>query len=136
MSEKETVNYKIDPKKMKKHGNKLGAFDEYQIAARVTANTGGNKRDRILNWALGISGEAGEVVDMIKKFIFHNHSLDKEELIKEIGDILWYLANMAYELDEWFGDVADLNIDKLAARYPEGFSEERSVNRIEYKEED
>lgn len=106
------------------------SFDDYQLLARYTANKDRPQNERILNWTLGISGEAGEVADIIKKAEFHGHVLDKDEIIKEIGDILWYLSNLAYELDEWLGDVADKNIEKLRKRYPEGFSKERSVNRL------
>lgn len=106
-------------------------FNDYQLLARYTANKDRPVNERIINWALGLAGEAGEVADMIKKVEFHGHELDHEELYKELGDILWYVANLAYEFDEWLEDIADRNIKKLAKRYPEGFSKERSVNRSE-----
>lgn len=104
-------------------------FDNYQELARMTANDGGTDKERLTNWALGLTGEAGEVADIIKKHAFHGHKLDKEELLKELGDTLWYLANLAYDLDLWFSEVAEENIEKLQGRYPEGFSKERSINR-------
>jgi|AntRauTorcE11897_2_1112592.scaffolds.fasta_scaffold06550_4 NTP pyrophosphatase (non-canonical NTP hydrolase) len=108
-------------------------FDVYQHLARQTANEDGSVEHRMVNWALGISGEAGEVADILKKHVFHGHELDKQELSKEIGDILWYLSNLAFELDIFLGDIAEENLKKLMQRYPEGFSEERSINRKEYK---
>lgn len=116
---------------MNKYTKEFSDLDKYQRLARVTANEDSPEKDRILNWTLGIAGEAGEVSDIIKKAMYHGHELDEEEIIKEIGDILWYLANLSFELDTWLGDVATKNIDKLQARYPEGFSKERSVNRSE-----
>lgn len=111
-------------------------FDRYQQLARKTANTEGSDQHKMANWALGITGEAGEVADILKKHIFHGHELDKKELSKEIGDILWYLANLAFELDIFLGDIAQENILKLMRRYPEGFDQDKSINREEYKDND
>lgn len=82
--------------------------------------------------ALGVAGEGGEVCELVKKHKGHGHPLDKEKLAKEIGDVLWYLATISrigcgMSLDE----VAKMNVLKLRARYPEGFSSERSINREE-----
>lgn len=104
-------------------------FDIYQEQARKTANTEGEAKDRLANWALGLAGEAGEVADIVKKHVYHGHELDLEELKDELGDVLWYLAGMSYDLDVWFSEIAEGNIDKLKKRYPEGFSQERSINR-------
>jgi NTP pyrophosphatase (non-canonical NTP hydrolase) len=104
-------------------------FDSYQELARMTANDGGTTEERLTNWALGLTGEAGEVADIIKKVVFHGHELDKEELKDELGDTLWYIANLAYDLDLWFSEIPEGNIEKLRGRYPEGFSQERSINR-------
>lgn len=82
---------------------------------------------------LGLSGESGELIDMIKKAIFHQHPIAKTELKKEIGDILWYLAMMCESFHIDFEKVAQKNIDKLKERYPDGFSVEASQNRKEYK---
>jgi NTP pyrophosphatase (non-canonical NTP hydrolase) len=80
---------------------------------------------------LGIAGEAGEVADMIKKHVGHGHPLDKEKLSKELGDALWYVQEISEVLDIPLEDIAAGNILKLMKRYPEGFSEERSINRVE-----
>ncbi len=83
------------------------------------------------NAALGLSGEAGEFADTVKKHLFHGHPLDREELLKEVGDILWYAALACDALDASLGAVMAANIEKLRRRYPEGFSSERSQQRSE-----
>lgn len=85
----------------------------------------------VINASLGLSGETGELNDMIKKSIFHGHSLDMENVKKEIGDVIWYIAMMCESFGFDMCEIAQMNIDKLKARYPEGFSEERSQNRQE-----
>lgn len=84
--------------------------------------------------AIGLAGEAGEVLDTIKKAIFHQHGLDKEQLVKELGDVLWYVAALCTKLDLNMGDVMHENIVKLTLRYPQGFSTEDSRGRVEYQE--
>lgn len=83
----------------------------------------------IINGCLGLSGEAGETLDMVKKWIFHKKELDVEHLKKEIGDVMWYVAmiceSFGFELDE----ILQMNVDKLKARYPEGFDTVRANNR-------
>lgn len=80
-------------------------------------------------WALGLAGESGEVADLIKKHLGHGHSLDKGKLTKELGDVLWYIAVLSSEVGMSLEEVAEANLAKLRARYPEGFSTERSLNR-------
>lgn len=83
----------------------------------------------VLNACLGLSGEVGELNDMIKKWIFHEKEMDEEHLKKELGDVMWYVAmfceSMGWDLDE----ILQMNIDKLIARYPEGFDVVRANNR-------
>lgn len=106
-------------------------INEYQQLALVTMNKE-NTGDRMLtNGVMGLCGEAGECVDMVKKYLFQGHSLDKEKLLKELGDVAWYLAVTAAALDTPLEDVLAANIEKLKKRYPDGFSAERSVNRDE-----
>lgn len=84
----------------------------------------------MLVWnALGLAGEAGEVADTIKKVVFHRHALDRDALIKELGDVLWYVAAICTKLDVSMSEVMQRNIDKLKARYPEGWDRERSIHR-------
>ena len=75
----------------------------------------------ILNGCLGLAGESGETLDMIKKWVFHEKELDKEHLKKEIGDVMWYVAMICESAEFDLDDVLQTNIDKLKARYPEGF---------------
>ena len=78
---------------------------------------------------LGLAGEAGEVVDYLKKVVGHGHKLDRDKLVKELGDVLWYVAEICSAINADMSDVAQQNIDKLKDRYPDGFSSERSINR-------
>lgn len=90
-----------------------------------------NNIGELINGALGLTGEAGEVADIIKKHVFHGHGLDKDEIIKELGDVCWYVALLSHAIDIPLEDILQRNIDKLKKRYPEGFSEENSINRVE-----
>lgn len=104
---------------------------EYQKLALRTARTDLDSTQLLLNGALGLAGESGEVVDGIKKHLFQGHWLDRGHLIKELGDICWYLAIAAEALGTDLDTIFQMNIDKLKARYPDGFEVERSVNREE-----
>ncbi|MGX7395330.1 MULTISPECIES: nucleoside triphosphate pyrophosphohydrolase family protein [Carnobacterium] len=103
-------------------------FNEYQKLANRTLY--GNEQV-LTNCALGVASESGELVDLIKKYTFHGHDLNKKELVKEMGDVLWYLSQIAEWADIPFEDVAIQNIEKLKKRYPNGFSEERSRQRTD-----
>lgn len=91
------------------------------------------QKDLILNASLGLSGEVGEVNDIIKKYMYHGHKLDddmKKKIILELGDVCWYVALMAWAIDKTkFEDVLNKNIAKLEKRYHGEFSTEKSVNR-------
>jgi len=103
-------------------------FDEYQtLAQRTSATT--NPFDKVLNGALGLAGESGEFCDIIKKATYQGHSYDKEHMAKELGDVLWYVAEAARGLHVSMDKIAQMNIDKLKARYPDGFDADRSNNR-------
>ncbi len=106
-------------------------LNEYQELALRTAGNHGDFDRTLMYTALGLNGEAGEVAELIKKAFFHGHDLDRDKLMKELGDVLWYLAVMAHALDMSLEEVGQHNIDKLARRYPEGFSSQRSRNRSE-----
>ncbi len=103
-------------------------LNEYQLLAARTAARHDNE---LVNYGLGIAGEAGEVADLIKKAMFHGHVIDQVEVKKELGDVLWYLANIARLAGLSLDEVAEANIAKLQKRYPEGFSTEASINRKE-----
>lgn len=105
-------------------------LDEYQCAAWKTAEMPGKTRlERLSVFGLGVAGEAGEVADIIKKFVGHDHPIDDNKLIKELGDVLWYISCIARERGFGLSVVANANILKLKKRYPDGFSAERSLNR-------
>ena len=105
--------------------------NEYQEACLRTEPTDAkvSKTCRLENGLMGLCGEAGEAIDILKKFLFQGHSLDKEHLAKELGDVAWYLAVSADALDYSLEDIFKMNVEKLRARYPEGFDPELSKNR-------
>ena len=104
-------------------------LNDYQRFAGVTANPDLDEKLNIATLALGVAGEGGEVADHIKKYIGHDHELDKNKMLKELGDVLWYVAVLSNALGFTLREVAEANIAKLAARYPHGFSVEASKNR-------
>lgn len=104
-------------------------MNAYQKLAEKTSGAGEFGERRQIIAALGMAGEAGEFANMIKKLTAHGHDISKETLAEELGDVLWYLAEAATALELKLNDIAQMNVDKLAARYPEGFSQERSRNR-------
>ena len=104
-------------------------INEYQKLAMTTLNPNLSKKDVLINGVMGLCGESGEAIDIVKKHLAQGHVLDREKLIKELGDVAWYLAETAYALDIPLEEVLQQNIDKLRARYPEGFSSENSIHR-------
>lgn len=78
----------------------------------------------------GMSGEVGEIHSLYQK-IYQGHEFDKEHAKKEVGDLLWFIAEYCYAMGWKLEDVMQANIDKLRARYPEGFDAERSLHRAE-----
>ena len=85
----------------------------------------------LVNGAMGLCGESGEVADLLKKHIFHGEDLDLDNLKKELGDVCWYIAQICNAAGLKLEDVMRGNIEKLKRRYPDGFSEEASKNRKE-----
>ena len=83
----------------------------------------------MITGTLGLTGEAGEVADHVKKFIAQGHELSREHMAEELGDTLYYLAVTALSVGCKLDDIMAANIEKLRKRYPEGFSVDRSVNR-------
>lgn len=109
----------------------MDTFHRYQRFAMVTANTKIPRKEQLINGTLGLAGEAGEVADLVKKHFFQGHPLNRPVLIDELGDVLWYIALLCDCLGIGMEQVALGNINKLRGRYPEGFEEERSLNRVE-----
>lgn len=83
----------------------------------------------LLNGCLGLTGETGEFCDMVKKFIFHEKEMDFEHLKKELGDVMWYVAMICHAMHWNLDEILAMNVEKLKARYPEGFDVERANNR-------
>lgn len=104
---------------------------EYQALAARTMPADRKSNDQITNMCLGLAGESGEVIEHVKKAVFHGHDLSPEYLEKEIGDVLWYVAGMATAMGLDLNTIAENNISKLKQRYPEGFSESASTTRID-----
>lgn len=83
----------------------------------------------ILNGCLGLAGETGEFNDMVKKWIFHEKDLDIGHAKKELGDVLWYVAMICESFGWELNDIMQINVDKLRARYPDGFDVNKSAHR-------
>lgn len=105
---------------------------DYQIQAARTlisdaeAPVLSGQETRLLWNAMGLAGEAGEVVDALKKQVLHGHGLNTEQIVKELGDVLWYVAALCTVLDVDLDRVMRANLAKLQARYPQGWDAERS----------
>lgn len=106
--------------------------NQYQIEAMKTASGMNHENYGLLvNGVMGLCGESGEVIDIVKKMQFQGHNLDKKKLKEELGDVAWYLAICCEAIGVSLGDVMLGNVEKLRRRYPNGFEISRSVNRDE-----
>ena len=137
------VQVGVIPGKYEKHGQRHDAIvyervfvsadpltaNEYQKKAMTTLNPALSKQDVLLNGVMGLCGESGECIDLVKKHLHQAHPLDSEKLAKELGDVAWYLAEAAWALDISLEDILRGNLDKLKKRYPQGFDAEKSMNR-------
>jgi NTP pyrophosphatase (non-canonical NTP hydrolase) len=95
-------------------------FEEYQAGAARTIN---KCEGELINHALGLAGEGGEVIELIKKHAFHGKPLNDELLSEEIGDLLWYVAAVCTTRGLSLSTVASNNLAKLKRRYPGGFEQ-------------
>lgn len=102
--------------------------NEYQQLALRTASKESMEKP-LLNGLLGLGGETGECQDLYKKHLFQGHELDKDKMAKELGDVSWYLALTAYAIGYNLEDIFRMNIEKLQARYPDGFNSDQSLHR-------
>lgn len=84
---------------------------------------------RLCQGLMGLNGEAGEAIDIFKKHLFQGHELDLDHLARELGDVAWYLAVSADAIGYTLEEIFAINIEKLRARYPDGFEAERSLHR-------
>ncbi len=106
-------------------------INEFQERSVRTLNQAIPKDMQLTNMCLGVFGEFSEVSEHIKKHVFHGHQLDKDKVSEEIGDTMFYLVNLATELDLEFSQILQKNVDKLLVRYPQGFSSEASIKRVD-----
>lgn len=105
--------------------------NEYQKAALRTVNRHIEETDALTEGLMGLSGEAGECIDLLKKHMFQGHMFDRERFAEELGDAAWYLAISADAIGYDLETVLQMNIDKLRKRYPDGFDVKHSINRSE-----
>ena len=103
--------------------------NEYQKLAMSTLNPALTRQDMLMDSALGLCGESGEVADLLKKHLMQGHPFDPQKFAKELGDVAWYLAEAATALDVDLEEIFRMNIEKLRKRYPEGFDVEKSIHR-------
>lgn len=111
-------------------------FDDYQKCAQRTSSGKSllsvhPNTAKLINGCIGLAGEAGECADIVKKWLFQGHELDRDKLIDEVSDVLWYCAETASGMGVSLDEIARHNLEKLQKRYPNGFEPERSVNRDE-----
>lgn len=105
-------------------------MNEYQKAAARSINPA-LYPEQVLHHALhGMSGEVGEIHSIYQKS-YQGHEIDTDHVKKELGDLLWFIAEYCTAMGWALEEVAQMNIDKLKARYPEGFSEDKSLHRKE-----
>jgi NTP pyrophosphatase (non-canonical NTP hydrolase) len=110
----------------------ITTLNAYQAEAARTL-TQQEQKDALTAHALGLGGEAGEYIELVKKHVYHGAELDVEKAKKELGDVLWYIAATCTDLGITLQDVARANIEKLQIRYPDGFSAEASAARVDVK---
>ena len=104
---------------------------EYQKLAMRTNRAEATQEENLINGCLGLAGEAGEVCDIVKKYMFQGHNLETQKIVDECSDVLWYIALIAQSIGCDLDSIMEHNINKLKKRYPNGFEAERSINRTE-----
>lgn len=104
-------------------------INDYQKFAMRSLNPELDKKEVLSNAVMGLCGESGEVIDIVKKHFFQGHDLDEEKIKEELGDVCWYIAEACAALNCDMEEVLKRNIDKLSKRYPDGFDSEKSISR-------
>lgn len=116
----------------------MNATEYQKLATRTLIDKPGfpiSDEEIMIIWnAIGLAGEAGEIAELVKKGIFHQHGLDREKLAKELGDCLWYLTSLCTKLDFDLSEIMQANIEKLQIRYPNGYSSQDSQSRVDVHE--
>jgi len=103
------------------------------LAERLGGGAPDHTRLKLLHATLGVAGEAGELVDAVKKHVLYNKPLDVENLKEECGDLLWYMTLLLTTIESDFSEVMQMNIDKLSKRYPEGYTDKHAQLRLDKK---
>jgi NTP pyrophosphatase (non-canonical NTP hydrolase) len=107
------------------------SLDDYQAAAARTVNPSLSSEQRLVDAAAGLAEEAGEVLGLVRKHVYMRHELDRERVVRELGDALWCLAGVATSVGATLSEVAAANVEKLRRRYPDGYSDEASRARVD-----
>lgn len=107
-------------------------FGEYQELAKRTQNDRIMMHEKELHALHGLASEVGEIHAHYQK-VYQGHPLDYAKVLDEIGDVLWFMAELADSMGVTLDEIAQHNIDKLRKRYPDGFDVEHSVHREEYR---
>ena len=105
-------------------------LDEYQTAAARTINAKLADGERLFDAAAGLSEESGEILGLVRKHVFQSHPLARDRLQTELGDALWCLAITAQSAGMSLEQIAASNVAKLRARYPDGYNDVASKNRV------
>jgi NTP pyrophosphatase (non-canonical NTP hydrolase) len=109
-------------------------LNDYQKLAARTIPVSKDKNERIKEFTLALCEESGETAGVLKKVIFHHHPFDIDKatkLIGELGDVMWHIAALGTEFGITLEDICCYNLEKLRTRYPEGFSDEDSLKRVD-----
>lgn len=106
-------------------------INEYQSLAMRTLNPELKRKDVLINSVMGLCGESGEAIDIVKKWLAQGHALDRAHLLRELGDVAWYLAEAATALEVPLEEILQANLEKLKSRYPQGFEAQRSEVRLQ-----
>jgi NTP pyrophosphatase (non-canonical NTP hydrolase) len=104
-------------------------LNEYQALAQRTSNRALDRHGHLINGVLGLAGESGECADLVKKRCYQDGRDICADLVDELGDVMWYVAETAAALGVSLEEVAVRNVEKLRERYPQGFEAERSLHR-------
>ena len=102
---------------------------DFQTLSVRTMNKELTKEQQISNTVFGANGELGEVTDILKKYLYQGHRINKQHLAEEIGDTLFYIVNLCTLFNLDIEDILQGNVDKLRKRFPNGFEVDRSINR-------